>query len=133
MVETGCWRPIQVANVNDIALQVIQLTDPHLRQDEDGLLLGMNTRRSLSAVLELVQQDGHDPDLVVATGDISQDGSEESYQSFQEYMSVFNCPRSEEHTSELQSRPQLVCRLLLEKNNVKDRYTHVSVYAILSL
>jgi len=92
MVETGCWRPIQVANENDIALQVIQLTDSHLRQDEDGLLLGMNTRRSLSAVLELVQQDGHDPDLVVATGDISQDGSEESYQSFQEYMSVFNCP-----------------------------------------
>src|SRR5690625_6862761 len=28
--------------------------------------------------------------------------------------------RSEEHTSELQSRGQLVCRLLLEKNN----YTH---------
>src|SRR5690625_6255502 len=27
--------------------------------------------------------------------------------------------RSEEHTSELQSRGHLVCRLLLEKNNVK--------------
>src|SRR3989442_9193026 len=27
--------------------------------------------------------------------------------------------RSEEHTSELQSRPHLVCRLLLEKKNVK--------------
>src|SRR5690606_39388446 len=26
-----------------------------------------------------------------------------------------NCPRSEEHTSELQSRENLVCRLLLEK------------------
>src|SRR5690554_7242854 len=26
-----------------------------------------------------------------------------------------NCSRSEEHTSELQSRPHLVCRLLLEK------------------
>src|SRR5438874_8747264 len=26
-----------------------------------------------------------------------------------------NCPRSEEHTSELQSRRDLVCRLLLEK------------------
>src|SRR5436305_15255414 len=26
-----------------------------------------------------------------------------------------SCPRSEEHTSELQSRPHLVCRLLLEK------------------
>src|SRR5690554_6963948 len=28
-----------------------------------------------------------------------------------------NTPRSEEHTSELQSRPHLVCRLLLEKKN----------------
>src|SRR3712207_7252566 len=29
--------------------------------------------------------------------------------------------RSEEHTSELQSRQYLVCRLLLEKKNVPDR------------
>src|SRR6266498_6088557 len=28
---------------------------------------------------------------------------------------ISNVPRSEEHTSELQSRPHLVCRLLLEK------------------
>src|SRR5699024_12315381 len=30
-----------------------------------------------------------------------------------------SAPRSEEHTSELQSRFELVCRLLLEKNNTK--------------
>src|SRR5690606_40930638 len=30
-------------------------------------------------------------------------------------------PRSEEHTSELQSRENLVCRLLLEKKNMIDR------------
>src|SRR5207247_10560823 len=30
--------------------------------------------------------------------------------------------RSEEHTSELQSRVELVCRLLLEKKNVRIRY-----------
>src|SRR5436305_11992810 len=29
--------------------------------------------------------------------------------------------RSEEHTSELQSRPHLVCRLLLEKKNTHER------------
>src|SRR3989442_8032474 len=29
-------------------------------------------------------------------------------------------PRSEEHTSELQSRPHLVCRLLLEKKKNKE-------------
>src|SRR5690554_5954694 len=31
--------------------------------------------------------------------------------------------RSEEHTSELQSRPHLVCRLLLEKKKTKKRNT----------
>src|SRR3989442_10735549 len=30
-------------------------------------------------------------------------------------------PRSEEHTSELQSRPHLVCRLLLEKKKKKNK------------
>src|SRR5690606_40045784 len=32
--------------------------------------------------------------------------------------------RSEEHTPELQSRENLVCRLLLEKNNLQDPGTH---------
>src|SRR5690606_41734892 len=32
-------------------------------------------------------------------------------------------PRSEEHTSELQSRENLVCRLLLEKKKVTRTYT----------
>src|SRR5690606_39987354 len=31
-------------------------------------------------------------------------------------------PRSEEHTSELQSRENLVCRLLLEKKNTREKY-----------
>src|SRR5215813_14827367 len=31
------------------------------------------------------------------------------------------CQRSEEHTSELQSRPHLVCRLLLEKKKKKQK------------
>src|SRR3712207_8182303 len=36
------------------------------------------------------------------------------------------CPRSEEHTSELQSRQYLVCRLLLEKK--KKTYKRLSEY-----
>src|SRR3989442_11704500 len=35
-------------------------------------------------------------------------------------------PRSEEHTSELQSRPHLVCRLLLEKKKILDNITRAS-------
>src|SRR5690554_7057949 len=37
--------------------------------------------------------------------------------------------RSEEHTSELQSRPHLVCRLLLEK---KNKYAIASISSLLS-
>src|SRR2546427_2282665 len=33
-------------------------------------------------------------------------------------------PRSEEHTSELQSQSNLVCRLLLEKKKKKTQHTH---------
>src|SRR3712207_7433816 len=36
-------------------------------------------------------------------------------------------PRSEEHTSELQSRQYLVCRLLLEKKKRKSRATQASL------
>src|SRR5690554_7151443 len=45
--------------------------------------------------------------------------------------------RSEEHTSELQSRPHLVCRLLLEKKNntefLSPAVTHLAVDALLLL
>src|SRR5690349_24053356 len=33
--------------------------------------------------------------------------------------------RSEEHTSELQSRRELVCRLLLEKKNISDYFLSI--------
>src|SRR3989442_10693126 len=36
--------------------------------------------------------------------------------------------RSEEHTSELQSRPHLVCRLLLEKKKKKKKHIHANSF-----
>src|SRR5690554_7480216 len=47
-------------------------------------------------------------------------GKEDVIQLFEQIISRYKLPanfivRSEEHTSELQSRPHLVCRLLLEK------------------
>src|SRR2546430_6993853 len=38
-------------------------------------------------------------------------------------LSIYPCPRSEEHTSELQSQSKLVCRLLLVK---KKKNNHTS-------
>src|SRR5258707_1787655 len=40
--------------------------------------------------------------------------------------SLANCVRSEEHTSELQSRQYLVCRLLLEKKKKQKTHTYTA-------
>src|SRR3989442_2696490 len=41
--------------------------------------------------------------------------------------------RSEEHTSELQSRPHLVCRLLLERNNNSSPGTSINLTFYVSI
>src|SRR5688572_32465375 len=40
-------------------------------------------------------------------------------------LAVLRILRSEEHTSELQSQSNLVCRLLLEKKKKKNKYTTI--------
>src|SRR5690554_7546793 len=41
---------------------------------------------------------------------------------YRKLVGMLACGRSEEHTSELQSRPHLVCRLLLEKKKKETEY-----------
>lgn len=67
---------------NPSSVLVVQLSDSHLFAEADGQLLGMQTRDSLKAVVDLVLAEQPDIDLVLATGDLSQDGSVESYQAF---------------------------------------------------
>lgn len=74
------------------ALRVLQLTDPHLMADPAGALLGVNTRDSLDAVIASALADDIAPDLILATGDLAQDGSEQAYRVFQDKIRVFNCP-----------------------------------------
>lgn len=66
----------------DSALNVLQVTDPHLFSTQDGELLGMNTQETYRAVLREIQSFHQQIDLVLATGDIAQDHSRPSYQSF---------------------------------------------------
>src|SRR3712207_8448316 len=49
------------------------------------------------------------------------------------YAGIGIMSRSEEHTSELQSRQYLVCRLLLEKKKSMSHYTHLTYFSSLAL
>ncbi|MCL1078325.1 3',5'-cyclic-AMP phosphodiesterase [Parashewanella spongiae] len=65
---------------NNICL--MQMTDTHLFADPDGQLLGVNTANSMQAVVDLMSLKKHEADVLLATGDISQDYTSESYQRF---------------------------------------------------
>lgn len=79
-------------NISGRALQILQITDCHLGRAGHSSLLGMDTRASFASVLELAKQKHPEPDLILATGDIGQDGSEDAYRHFQEAMEGFPCP-----------------------------------------
>ena len=63
-------------------VSVLQLTDMHLFGNDDERLLGVDTAASFQAVLDAIMQEGRDIDIVLATGDLSQDYSYDSYKRF---------------------------------------------------
>ncbi|QDF66053.1 3',5'-cyclic-AMP phosphodiesterase [Shewanella sp. SNU WT4] len=74
------------------SIRLVQITDPHLFSDPQGQLLGVNTRASLASVLQLVHDNHQNVDCILATGDISQDYSAQSYQAFAAMMSTHTVP-----------------------------------------
>ncbi|TBU88031.1 3',5'-cyclic-AMP phosphodiesterase [Phytopseudomonas dryadis] len=76
----------------DSSVLLVQLTDSHLFAEADGKLLGMETRDSLQRVIELVLQEQPEIDLLLATGDQSQDGSPRSYERFRQMTAAIAAP-----------------------------------------
>ena len=62
--------------------RIVQVTDPHLFNDPNSELLGINTQASFSQVLTEIQQQHYAYDLVLATGDLVQDSSDNGYLRF---------------------------------------------------
>lgn len=71
---------------------VVQLSDSHLFASVDGRLLGMETDDSLQQVISGVVAEQSNIDLLLCTGDISQDASIASYQRFAEMVGTLNAP-----------------------------------------
>jgi len=63
---------------------LVQLSDSHLFADANGSLLGLNTARSLLQVIDLVSAEQPSVDVLLATGDLAQDGSVAAYQYFRQ-------------------------------------------------
>ncbi|MDA0148732.1 3',5'-cyclic-AMP phosphodiesterase [Vibrio sp. LaRot3] len=66
------------------SIKLLQITDTHLFENEDGCLLSVNTNGSFEAVVEAIQNTDFEFDAILATGDISQDHTDKSYQRFEQ-------------------------------------------------
>ncbi|SET37152.1 3',5'-cyclic-AMP phosphodiesterase [Marinobacter segnicrescens] len=86
--------PISIAAGDSAVASVLQITDPHLMGHGGGALLGVRTRDSLAAVIQLARARQPQPDLLLATGDIAQDASEAAYHEFARQAAAFDCPQS---------------------------------------
>ncbi|WP_166357923.1 3',5'-cyclic-AMP phosphodiesterase [Pseudomonas akapageensis] len=76
----------------DSPVLLVQLSDSHLFAEADGSLLGMKTAVSLQRVVERVLQEQPQVDLLLATGDLSQDGTQESYRRFRQLTAQIPAP-----------------------------------------
>lgn len=73
-------------------IRIVQFSDCHLFAEEEGKLLGLQTSFSLKRVLELILREQPHAAFFLATGDLSQDYSQASYQRFVEITSVLTAP-----------------------------------------
>lgn len=73
-------------------MRLVQLSDTHLYANPAQTLLKLNTQQSFDAVIELLKSDPKKPDMIILTGDMSQDNSEEAYQRTIKALDKFNCP-----------------------------------------
>ncbi|WP_394145475.1 3',5'-cyclic-AMP phosphodiesterase [Vibrio atypicus] len=77
---------------SDGSIRLLQITDTHLFEATDGGLLSVNTGESFKAVVDAVIEQECVYDALLATGDISQDHSEASYQRFEQGIAPLEKP-----------------------------------------
>lgn len=77
---------------NGSSLLVAQITDTHLFAEFEPKVFGVQTNRSLQAVVEKLKALQVQPDILLLTGDLSQDESSQSYDRIVEELAPLNIP-----------------------------------------
>lgn len=78
--------------IQSTPLRIAQITDIHLFASETKQLLGLPTAHSFYAVLDQLKKVWPQPDMLLLTGDLSQDGKPESYQRLVDLLSPLEIP-----------------------------------------
>ncbi len=73
-------------------LSILQITDLHFLPCLNETFLGINTEHSFLAVLELALVENRTFDLIIVTGDLAQDPTQESYFRILQYLEAIQIP-----------------------------------------
>lgn len=74
------------------AVEVLQITDLHLLSASNQTLLGVNTEESALHVIELAKSTVWPPDLIVFTGDLTQEPKASTYRRLARHLSSLDVP-----------------------------------------
>lgn len=116
---------------DDGPVRILQLTDLHLLRDPAGTMMGINTDESFKSVLKAAVE-GHGPaDLVLMTGDLTQDADPETYRRLKEVLlplqvPVFCIPGNHDDVEQMQAH-------LAGGNIALDGKIHVGSWQIICL
>jgi len=89
---TSSRHDIATVGAFDPPIKILQLTDTHLGKVRGTTLLGMDTDHSLQCVIKQAHKENPEVDLILATGDLSDGGSNNAYQRLITYLEEFSCP-----------------------------------------
>jgi len=81
-----------MAGTSERGLCALHITDFHLFGDSKGQLLGVTTEQTLSTVIDNALSRDGTPDVVIATGDLSQDGTPEAYRRLHAILDAIGAP-----------------------------------------
>jgi len=73
-------------------LRVVQITDIHLLAEPDAKLRGVDTAIALQKVIDDIFELSPLPDLMIATGDLAEDGSKATYNRLRHLLASINIP-----------------------------------------
>lgn len=73
-------------------LRIIHITDTHIAAKPNAKICGIDSYLSLESILKFVREDIWIPELVIATGDLSDDGSPVSYQRLRALLMSLEIP-----------------------------------------
>lgn len=87
------WEQIRrLEPLRSDTVQIVQITDCHIFANPDESLRGMNTRHAFEAVKNAVLASDDGCDLLLATGDLAQDGSAGAYRYLANQFDSFGAP-----------------------------------------